>query len=61
MLGALDARARIRLSSVSGDQPIELRAQTADTAARGLKEAETELEKLTRSPSALVVHVTTVR
>ena len=51
----LDARARIRLSSISGDQPIELRAQTADTAARNLKEAETELEKLVRSGYRTVV------
>ena len=34
---------------------IELRAQTADTAARSLKEAETELEKLTRSGYRTVV------
>jgi transcription-repair coupling factor (superfamily II helicase) len=52
---ALEARAFIRLSSISGDQPIELRAQTADTAARSLKEAESELEKLTRSGYRTVV------
>jgi transcription-repair coupling factor (superfamily II helicase) len=52
---ALDARAKVRLSSVSGDQPLELRAQTADTAARSLKEAETELEKLTRSGYRTIV------
>ena len=46
---ALDARARIRLSSISGDQPLEFRAQAADLAARSLKEAEPELEKLVRS------------
>src|SRR3954468_18571837 len=45
----LDARARVRLSTISGDQPFEFRAQTADTAARSLKEAEPELEKLVRS------------
>ena len=37
---ALDERARIRLSSIAGDQPIEFRAQAADLAARSLKEAE---------------------
>jgi transcription-repair coupling factor (superfamily II helicase) len=52
---ALDGRARVRLSSVSGDQPLELRGQTADTAARSLKEAETELEKLTRSQYRTIV------
>src|SRR4051812_31942149 len=46
---ALDARARIRLSSISSDQPLEFRAQAADVAARSLKEAEPELEKLVRS------------
>ena len=49
VVAALDARARIALSSISGDQEIALRAQTADTAARSLNEAETELEKLVRS------------
>ena len=43
------ARARIWLSAISSDQPIELRAQAADTAARSLAEAEPELEKLVRS------------
>jgi len=37
---ALDARASVRLSSMSADQPIELRAQAPDLAARSLKEAE---------------------
>ncbi|HEX8123555.1 MAG TPA: transcription-repair coupling factor [Solirubrobacteraceae bacterium] len=49
VLAALDDRASVRLSSVSGDQPLEFRAQTADTAARSLSEAESELEKLIRS------------
>ncbi|HEV2812873.1 MAG TPA: transcription-repair coupling factor [Solirubrobacteraceae bacterium] len=49
VLEGIAARAKVRLSSVSGDQPLEFRAQTADTAARSLKEAETELEKLIRS------------
>src|SRR4051795_4778303 len=52
---ALDARARIRLSSISGDQPLEFRAQAADLAARTLKEAEPELEKLVRSGYRTVV------
>jgi transcription-repair coupling factor (superfamily II helicase) len=46
---ALDDRAKIRLSAISADQPIEFRAQAADVAARSLKEAEPELEKLVRS------------
>ncbi len=44
-------RARIRLSAIAGDQPFEFRAQAADTGARSLKEAETELEKLARRPT----------
>ena len=39
----------LRLSSISGSQPIEFRAQAAEFAARSLREAEPELEKLTRS------------
>ncbi|HEY7961266.1 MAG TPA: transcription-repair coupling factor [Solirubrobacteraceae bacterium] len=46
---ALAARARIWLSALHGDQPLEFRAQAADTAARSLAEAEPELEKLVRS------------
>jgi transcription-repair coupling factor (superfamily II helicase) len=46
---ALDERAELRLSSISQDQPHEFRAQSADTAARSLREAEPELEKLVRS------------
>jgi transcription-repair coupling factor (superfamily II helicase) len=52
---ALDARAAARLSSISADQPIEFRAQAADLAARSLKEAEPELEKLVRSEYRTVV------
>ena len=52
---ALRERARIWLSSISGGQEIELRAQTADTAARSLAEAEPELEKLVRSGYRTVV------
>ena len=46
---ALERRARLRLSSISQDQPHEFRAQSADTAARSLRDAEPELEKLVRS------------
>ncbi len=52
---ALARRARIWLSSISGDQPLQLRAQAADTAARSLAEAEPELEKLVRSGYRTVV------
>ena len=52
---ALAARARIWLSALSGDQEIQLRAQSADTAARSLGEAEPELEKLVRSGYRTVV------
>jgi transcription-repair coupling factor (superfamily II helicase) len=52
---ALRERARIWLSSMSSGQEIELRAQTADTAARSLGEAEPELEKLVRSGYRTVV------
>ncbi|HEX2161323.1 MAG TPA: hypothetical protein VHF88_05820, partial [Thermoleophilaceae bacterium] len=45
----LDARAALRLSSISGDQPHSFRAQAAETAARSLEAAEPELEKLIRS------------
>jgi transcription-repair coupling factor (superfamily II helicase) len=51
----LDERARIWLSALSSGQDIELRAQTADTAARSLGEAEPELEKLVRSGYRTVV------
>ncbi len=52
---ALDERAVARLSSLSSDQPIELRAQAPDLAARSLREAEPELEKLVRSGYRTVV------
>src|SRR5581483_7750915 len=51
----LEARTEIKLSSISGDQPHEFRAQGADTAARSLREAEPELEKLVRSGYRTVV------
>ncbi|MBV9310259.1 MAG: transcription-repair coupling factor, partial [Solirubrobacterales bacterium] len=51
----LEQRARIRLSSIDQDQSFTFRAQSAEIAARGLKEAEPELEKLTRSGYLTVV------
>jgi transcription-repair coupling factor (superfamily II helicase) len=51
----LGERARIRLSSIDQDQPFSFRAQAADIQARGLKEAEPELEKLARSGYQTVV------
>src|ERR687889_2247011 len=55
IMKALDERASIRLSSIAQDQPVEFRAQAADLAARSLKEAEPELEKLVRSDYQTVV------
>jgi transcription-repair coupling factor (superfamily II helicase) len=52
---SLDERAALRLSSMSGDQPHSFRAQSADTAARSLPEAEPELEKLVRSGYRTIV------
>ncbi|MFI5004399.1 MAG: transcription-repair coupling factor [Solirubrobacterales bacterium] len=52
---ALERRTRIWLSSLSSGQQIELRAQSADTAARSLAEAEPQLEKLVRSGYRTVV------
>ena len=52
---ALAARARIWLSAISAEQPLQLRAQAADTAARSLAEAEPQLEKLVRSGYRTVV------
>jgi transcription-repair coupling factor (superfamily II helicase) len=51
----LQERARVWLSALSSGQEIELRAQSADTAARSLGEAEPELEKLVRSGYRTVV------
>ena len=51
----LEQRARIRLSSIDQDQQFTFRAQAADVAARGVKEAEPELEKLTRSGYRTIV------
>ena len=52
---ALDARARVRLSALASDQPVELRAQAADASARSLPEAENQLEQLVRSGYRTVV------
>jgi len=52
---ALRERARVRLSSIEQDQPFSFRAQDANFAARGLREAEPELEKLVRSGYRTVV------
>ena len=52
---ALRDRARIRLSSIEQDQEFSFRAQDANFAARGLREAEPELEKLVRSGYRTVV------
>ncbi|HXA53671.1 MAG TPA: transcription-repair coupling factor [Solirubrobacteraceae bacterium] len=52
---ALAGRTRIWLSSLASGQEIELRAQSADTAARSLAEAEPELEKHVRSGYRTVV------
>ncbi len=52
---SLRDRARIRLSSIDQDQPFQFRGQSADVAARGIREAEPELEKLHRSGYRTVV------
>ena len=52
---ALDDRCRIRLSSLSSDQPIEFRAQAADVGARSMAEAEPALEQHVRSGYRTVV------
>jgi transcription-repair coupling factor (superfamily II helicase) len=48
-------RARIRLASLDQDQSFQFRAQAADVQARGLAQAEPELEKLVRSGYRTVV------
>ncbi len=45
----LEQRARLRLSSISQDQHFSFHAQAAEIGARGIRDAEPELEKLTRS------------
>ncbi|HUN78951.1 MAG TPA: transcription-repair coupling factor [Solirubrobacteraceae bacterium] len=51
----LKSRVRIWLSALAGDQELQLRAQSADVAARSLAEAEPQLEKLVRSGYRTVV------
>jgi transcription-repair coupling factor (superfamily II helicase) len=51
----LAQRAHIRLSSIDQDQPFQFRAQAAEVAARSIREAEPELEKLQRSGYRTVV------
>jgi transcription-repair coupling factor (superfamily II helicase) len=51
----LDARARIRLSSIDQDQPFQFRGQAAEVGARSIRDAEPELEKLTRSGYKTIV------
>ena len=55
ILAELHDRVGIRLTSIDSDHPFAFRAQAADVAARGLKEAEPELEKLARSGYQTVV------
>jgi transcription-repair coupling factor (superfamily II helicase) len=52
---ALERNTRIWLSSLASGQELQLRAQSADTAARSLAEAEPQLEKLVRSGYRTVV------
>jgi len=52
---SLKQRTRIWISAHSSGQPIELRAQAADSTARSLAEAEPELERLVRSGYRTVV------
>src|SRR5262245_16557698 len=52
---ALGRRTSLRLSSISAEQPLEFRAAAAEFAARSLREAEPELEKLVRSDYATLV------
>jgi transcription-repair coupling factor (superfamily II helicase) len=52
---ALVRRAAVRISAVHSDQPHELRAQAADSAAKTVQAAEPELEKLVRSGYLAVV------
>jgi transcription-repair coupling factor (superfamily II helicase) len=52
---ALALRSRVRLSATDQDQQFQFRAQAADVAARGIKDAEPELEKLVRSGYRTIV------
>ncbi len=52
---ALHARAHVRLTTVAREQPVAFHAQAADTAARTVRDAEPELERLVRSGYRTVV------
>jgi transcription-repair coupling factor (superfamily II helicase) len=52
---ALAARAAIRLSAIDQNQPHQFRGQAADVAARTVKDAEPELERLVRSGYRTVI------
>ena len=52
---ALGKRTRVWLSALASGQQLELRAQSSDTAARSLAQAEAELERLVRSGYRTVV------
>jgi transcription-repair coupling factor (superfamily II helicase) len=52
---ALEARAAIRLSAIDQHQAVQFRGQAADVAARGVKDAEPELERLVRSGYRTVI------
>jgi transcription-repair coupling factor (superfamily II helicase) len=52
---ALGVRARVRLSAIDQDQPFQFRGQAADVAARSVRDAEPELERLVRSGYRTVV------
>ena len=58
---ALERAQPLRLSSISGSQPLEFRAQAAEFAARSLNEAEPELEKLVRSGYTTRRHLAAAR
>ncbi|MCL2418694.1 MAG: transcription-repair coupling factor [Conexibacteraceae bacterium] len=51
----LDARTKIRLSSIDQEQPFQFRGQAAEVGARSVRDAEPELEKLTRSGYRTIV------
>ncbi len=55
VVATLAERAELRLSALESGQPVELRAQSAELAARSLREAEPQLEKLLRSGYRTVV------
>jgi len=52
---ALAVRAHVRLSAIDQDQPFQFRGQAADVAARNVRDAEPELERLVRSGYRTIV------